>query len=558
MGARTLAGMAVRSWARILAVTVGAGVLAGAGQLGIGYGLGILRWDQQFTGQAPWHALLTWVAFIAASSVVAAAIAGSWISRRQHQPLDIWLRLGLAAAGALGSALLLPLVIRPAGLARLPESGDPRVLAGVSAGAGLLVGIVAAVAVLSVPAVRGNVVTCVLWLWLAAFISAAWTLTRGAAWATARLGLLPAGGAWIPIVLLGVPVLIALLVAAVARFGGSDPRATAGSGLAGPLLVGAAYLIAGPGGGVQTEAYRWSLGGVGAAFAVSVLVAVARKPRPRAVPAAGPVPDPADMPGFPAPIIPGLAVPTSPAPTSPAPTSPAPTIAANPLSPISPAAPTDTTAEPGRGKAPSSKAPSSKAPSSKAPSSKAPTDTAPTDEPGSSEKPEPTGKLAAIAAAGGAARGVAGLFRRAAKPAGDTATTEPTPATPSVPAIPKSTPSTQDTPTTQRSPKSARGGAAPAQAGKPAADAGREGQTASQPIIGDTPADGASTAKQAKPVRGGWRARRKGEAEPAELPDHEADYVDWVKGLGAAPAVRVGGDDPGRHSKAGEQPKPTS
>ena len=48
-----------------LGVCVGAGVLAGAGQLGVGYGLGILRWDRDFTSDT-WHTQLAWVAFVAA------------------------------------------------------------------------------------------------------------------------------------------------------------------------------------------------------------------------------------------------------------------------------------------------------------------------------------------------------------------------------------------------------------------------------------------------------------------------------------------------------------
>src|SRR2546430_1258946 len=165
--------------------------------------------------------------------------------------------LGGAAAG--GAAVILPLVIRPAGASHPAEGGDPRLAAGLAAGAGLLVGIAAAFATLSVPTVSGSVVTTVIWLWLAALISAAATLGGGASWANARLGLLPARGIWVPLALIVPAVLIALAVAAIARFGGSDATAVGVSGLAGPALVGIAYLIGGPGGGSETSAYRSAL-----------------------------------------------------------------------------------------------------------------------------------------------------------------------------------------------------------------------------------------------------------------------------------------------------------
>jgi hypothetical protein len=120
----------------------------------------------------------------------------------------------------------------------------------------------------------------VTWLWLVALGSAVWTIGRGEAWGSARPGLLPASGAWIPVLLLGIPALVALAVAAVARFGGSGPVRVAISGIAGPALLAVAYVIGAPGGGTQTSSYQYALLGVAVAAAVSVLVAVARKPPP--------------------------------------------------------------------------------------------------------------------------------------------------------------------------------------------------------------------------------------------------------------------------------------
>jgi len=275
MAVRT--GIGLRTWANTLGVTVGAGVLAGAGQLGIGYGLGIVRWDRDFPTPGPWHAQLTWVAFLTSVAVIAGGYAGSWFARHNRVEPTLAVRVGLALAAALGALVVLPLVIRPAGSSHPPEAGDPRLVAALTVVAGLLIGIIAAFAGLSVPAVSGSIVTTVLWLWIVALISAASSLGGGASWATARLGLLPAGGIWVPLTLLVPAALISLGVAGIARFGGSDAWAVGVCGAAGPALVGLAYLIAGPSGGSDRTAYSSALFAILAGVAVSVAVAVVRR-----------------------------------------------------------------------------------------------------------------------------------------------------------------------------------------------------------------------------------------------------------------------------------------
>jgi hypothetical protein len=322
--------MAVRTWANTLGVGAGAGLLAGAGQLGIGYGLGILRWDRDFPTSDPWHAQLTWVAFLSAVAVIAGAYAGAWYAQRTRLEPTLAVRIALAFAAAVGAAVILPLTIRPAVLAHPAEGGDPRLSVALTAAAGLLIGIIAAFAALSVPAVSGSVVATVLWMWIVALVSAAYTLGGGASWATARLGLFPARGIWVPLALFAPAVLIGLAVAAVARFGGSDSRAVGASGATGPALVGLAYLIAGPGSGSGSSAYRWALVAIAAGGAVSVLVAVARRPTPAPAPAPAPAPTAPPPPAAEAPpaapVSPAPPAPVSPAPTpvSPAPVSPAP------------------------------------------------------------------------------------------------------------------------------------------------------------------------------------------------------------------------------------------
>src|SRR2546423_4929533 len=183
--------MAVRTWANTLGVGAGAGLLAGAGQLGIGYGLGILRWDQPFPPGEPWHAQLTWLAFFAGVAVVAGGYAAEWYARRSRLVPTLGVRVALALVSAVGAAVILPLTIRPAGLAHPAEGGDPRLSVALTGVAGLLIGVIAAFAALSVPAVSGSVVATLLWMWIAALISSAYALGGGASWARAPLGLPP-------------------------------------------------------------------------------------------------------------------------------------------------------------------------------------------------------------------------------------------------------------------------------------------------------------------------------------------------------------------------------
>ncbi|MEN3304229.1 MAG: hypothetical protein V7603_431 [Micromonosporaceae bacterium] len=262
---------------QVLGCAVGAGVVAGAGQLGVAYGLGILRWDAGFAS-GTWHWQLTWLALLASIAVIVGAATGQWRAGRSGIPVGLPLRVAAALAAALGAVVMIPLVLHPARVAHVSEPGSPALTAVIATSAGLVLGIVAAVAVLTEPTVAGNIVATVTWLWLVALGSAVWTIGRGEAWGEARPGLLPVSGAGIPLLLLGMPALVALVVAAVARFGGAGPVRVAISGVAGPALLAAAYLIGAPGGGTQTSSYQYALLGVAVAAAVSVLVAVARRP----------------------------------------------------------------------------------------------------------------------------------------------------------------------------------------------------------------------------------------------------------------------------------------
>jgi hypothetical protein len=283
--------MAVPTWARTVGGSAATAAVVGAAELGVVSGLGIVRWDGDVTSDA-WHWQLTWLALLAAVAVAAGALVGRWREVQSGSSDTHTLHAVVAMAAAAGAAAaMVPLVLHPAHAVHVPEPGNPALTRAIATGAGLVLGVVAGLSMLAVPAIAGNVITTVTWLWLAGLGSAAWTIGHGDAWGVARPGLLPASGSWIPLALLGPPALIALMVAAVARFVGGRAIWVALSGLAGPALLALAYVIGAPGGGAQTTSYRYALLAVPLSTALSVLVAVARQTRRRAHPHRSPEPD---------------------------------------------------------------------------------------------------------------------------------------------------------------------------------------------------------------------------------------------------------------------------
>jgi hypothetical protein len=138
------------------------------------------------------------------------------------------------------------------------------------------------------------------WVWLLAIGSAlAGSTLGGSAEETPRpapkLGvadlptLIPVDQWWSgPSLMIGMAIALGVLVALVARWGGGSRPAIALSGLAGPLLVAAAYLLAGPGsagsaglassaGASHLDAYRMALIAVAAGLFASALIAAPRR-----------------------------------------------------------------------------------------------------------------------------------------------------------------------------------------------------------------------------------------------------------------------------------------
>lgn len=368
--------MVLPTTARAAAAAVCGAFLTGAGQLGVVYGLGILRWDRDFEGgQADlWSVQLTWVAWIAAISVVAGAVIGVDVALRTVRPADLTTRVagpreqtgrvvgpraqtrrvarprGLGVrvvaslAAGIGAAVTVPLVRLPARFAHPPTPTSPGLTAGLIAVVALVPGVLAAVAVVSVAPVAVDVAATVAWTGLAALASVMWSVGRDDLVIAPRLGVLGHGqtihAAVVYPAMLGIVVLITLAVAGAGRWAGRPRITVATCGAAGPVLVALAYLIGGPGSGdLQRVPYTAALLSVPVAVLVSVAVAFARRPvRPAAAAdaAPGPVDSTSSEPTVEvAATHPADETPTQPVPAS-APPAPTPAIAPKPPAPKPP------------------------------------------------------------------------------------------------------------------------------------------------------------------------------------------------------------------------------
>ncbi|RLK13806.1 hypothetical protein DER29_4835 [Micromonospora sp. M71_S20] len=247
--------MAFRTWGRLLLTALGVSLLAGAGQLGIAFGFGIVRLSGTFTGATvnQWPAQLVWAGWFAANAAVVGAVLTERLARRDGGLAGTGRLLAVAGAAALGATVVAPLCMQPARAAEL-VSMDPVWAVGICAVLGALVGAGAALAVLLKPPVGWNVAAIVGAIWLLALVSVAPSLVSTGPLDTVRLGVLePASldaGAVQGLALVVLP-LVALLAGAatggLARWRGHPPLVSGATGVAGPVLVAFAYLTAGPG-----------------------------------------------------------------------------------------------------------------------------------------------------------------------------------------------------------------------------------------------------------------------------------------------------------------------
>ncbi|MCI4062726.1 hypothetical protein MRQ36_09135 [Micromonospora sp. R77] len=247
--------MAFRTWGRLLLTALGVSVLAGAGQLGIAYGFGIVRLGGTFTDGTVnrWPAQLVWVGWFAAIAAVAGAVLTERLARRDGFPGGTTEQLSVAGAAALGATVVAPLCMQPARAAEL-NSVDPVWAVGICAVLGAVVGAGAALAVLLRPPLGWNIAMTVGVVWLLALVSVAPSIASTGPLPTVRLGVLEPS--WLDaataqrlavLILPTVALLAGAAIGALARRWEQPPLVGGAAGAAGPVLVAFAYLAAGPG-----------------------------------------------------------------------------------------------------------------------------------------------------------------------------------------------------------------------------------------------------------------------------------------------------------------------
>ncbi|MBX6749907.1 MAG: hypothetical protein IRY85_09605 [Micromonosporaceae bacterium] len=268
----------VGAWVRLIVNSAVTAAVVVAAQLGAGDALGLLQWDGPHDDQA-WITLLTWVAFTFAAAVLAGALSGRAAFRRLRGRDGLGVRIVVSVVSGAGAAAVIGLAWLPARDLRPPINANPGLVVSITAGAGVLVGLVLALLALSIQPMAAGVLTTVGWVWLLGLGAAIAGLTSGEPNPAPRVGvpdapsLIPPSAWTGPRIMIIAAIVLGLVVAAVARARGASRLSTAFSGFGGPALVGAAYLIAGPGEN-QGEAYVAALLGVAAGLAASAVVAI--------------------------------------------------------------------------------------------------------------------------------------------------------------------------------------------------------------------------------------------------------------------------------------------
>lgn len=249
--------MARRGWVRSIPLATLVAAAAGAAQLGIGYGLGIVAWTPPGgdgpTATGAWTASLAWASWIAATSVVVGAVIAERGTRSvgNGRLARLAVRLTIVFAAALGALIVIPLVGVPASRANIADNYAPHLLAGIYAGIGVVVGLLMATAAVYARAVGANVIASAGWLWALAIAALAsgvgwpgygqlgvWKFTDGPIWQSYYLP-----GA---LLALAAALLIGGLAAFPAASRGAGAFGVMVSGSAGPLILMAAYILADP------------------------------------------------------------------------------------------------------------------------------------------------------------------------------------------------------------------------------------------------------------------------------------------------------------------------
>jgi hypothetical protein len=289
--------MARRGWGQSVFFALLSAAGAGAAQLGLGYGLGIIVWeprsdaatsaDAAINAAGLWSSALTWATLVAATSVVIGAVVGDRLrgDTGGGRVARIAGRLMLALAAALGASIVIPLVAVPVSRAHVDATYAPHLLVGVYAATGVVIGLLVALVAVAVRAVAANVFATASWLWALAIIAITYGNSSGQGRGYAQLGIwkfTDTGPMWHSYYVPGAMLMLgsALLIGGTAPFAaaarGDGGFGVAISGAAGPLLVLAAYLLARPDHGgapaEQISAYYTAPYMVLAGLAGSVLV----------------------------------------------------------------------------------------------------------------------------------------------------------------------------------------------------------------------------------------------------------------------------------------------
>ena len=280
--------MVFRTWAKLLGATVGVAALAGASQLGVAYGLGILRLTRVLDEAArdQWVTQLAWVAWLAMTAAVLGGLAGGWLRGRWQAPEGTPTFLGLAVAAGVGAAVVVPLTMQPARTAQI-AGVRPVFVIGLCAALGALVGAIAAYAALTELVARWSLILVGSVIWVIALVSVAPSLAPSDPLPAVRLGVFDAGFLAPEVTqraaLFTMPAVALLAGAALgwaARRREMPTLTIALAGLPGAALLTLSYLIAGPGSGgerYQVVPYWAAMTATGAGVLGSVLAAVLRR-----------------------------------------------------------------------------------------------------------------------------------------------------------------------------------------------------------------------------------------------------------------------------------------
>ena len=247
--------MANRTLSRLLLTAFGVSLLAGAGQLGLAFGFGIVRLTGAFSGATvnQWPAQLVWVGWFAANAAVIGAVLTERTARQDRQLTGTGRQLAVAGSAALGATVVAPLCMQPARSAEL-ISVDPVWAVAICAVLGAVVGAGAALAVLVRPPFAWNMAAVAAAMWLIALLSVVPSLGASGPLIPVRLGVLEP--VWfsadtaqrLALLILPLTTLLAGIAGGwAARWRGHPPLVSGPSGVAGPVLVAFAYLAAGPG-----------------------------------------------------------------------------------------------------------------------------------------------------------------------------------------------------------------------------------------------------------------------------------------------------------------------